>query len=45
MNEKTEDKNERMEKILAKFKEKELFRAAVKAGKLQFVIVDGKAKS
>jgi len=31
--------------MLAKFKEKELFRAALKAGKLQFVIVDGKAKS
>jgi len=45
MNNKITDKNERMEKILAKFKEKELFRAAVKAGKLQFVIIDGKAKS
>ena len=45
MNNKVTDKNERMEKILAKFKEKELFRAALKAGKLQFVIVDGKAKS
>ena len=38
-------KNERAQTMLAKFKEKELFRAAVKAGKLQFVIVDGKAKS
>ena len=45
MNNKITDKNERMEKILAKFKEKELFRAALKAGKLQFVIVGGKAKS
>ena len=45
MNKKIKDKNERMEKILAKFKEKELFRAAVKAGKLEFVIIDGKAKS
>ena len=45
MNNKVTDKNERMEKILAKFKEKELFRAALKAGTLQFVVVDGKAKS
>ena len=44
MNRKTTDKNERMEKILAKFKEKELFRAALKAGKLEFVVVDGKTK-
>jgi hypothetical protein len=45
MNKKIEDKNERARAMLAKFKEKELFRAAVKAGKLQFVVVDGKAKS
>ena len=45
MNKKTKDKNERASAMLAKFKEKELFRAAVKAGKLQFVIVDGEAKS
>jgi hypothetical protein len=45
MNKKMENKNERARAILAKFKEKELFRAAVKAGKLQFVVVDGKAKS
>jgi hypothetical protein len=38
-------KNQRAQAMLAKFKEKELFRAALKAGKLQFVIVDGKAKS
>ena len=38
-------KNQRASAMLAKFKEKELFRAAVKAGKLQFVIIDGKAKS
>jgi len=44
MNKKTEEKNERARAMLAKFKEKELFRAALKAGKLQFVIVDGKAK-
>ena len=37
-------KNQRAQAMLAKFKEKELFRAAVKAGKLQFVIVDGKAR-
>ena len=45
MSKKIEDKNERARAILAKFKEKELFRAAVEAGKLQFVVVDGKAKS
>jgi len=45
MGNKVTDKNERARAILAKFKEKELFRAALKAGKLQFVIVDGKAKS
>ena len=39
---KIEDKNERARAILAKFKEKELFRAAVKAGKLQFVVIEGK---
>jgi len=44
MNKKTEEKNERARAMLAKFKEKELFRAALKAGKLQFVSVDGKAK-
>ena len=44
MGNKVTDKNERARAILAKFKEKELFRAALKAGKLQFVIVDGKAK-
>ena len=45
MSNKITDKNERAHAMLAKFKEKELFRAAVRAGKLQFVIVDGKAKS
>ena len=45
MSNKIENKNERARAMLAKFKEKELFRAAVKAGKLQFVIIDGKAKS
>jgi len=45
MNKKIEDKNERARAMLAKLNEKELFRAAVKAGKLQFVVVDGKAKS
>ena len=44
MSNKIENKNERARAMLAKFKEKELFRAAVKASKLQFVIVDGKAK-
>ena len=38
-------KNQRAQAMLAKLKEKELFRAAVKAGKLQFIVVDGKAKS
>ncbi len=45
MNKKLTDKNERARAMLAKLKEKELFRAAVKTGKLQFVVVDGKAKS
>jgi len=45
MGNKVTDKNERARAMLAKFKEKELFRAALKAGKLQFVVVDGKAKS
>ena len=45
MNKKIEDKNERARAMLAKLKEKELFRAAVKAGKLQFVVMDGKARS
>ena len=45
MSKKKTDKNERARAMLAKFKKKELFRAAVKAGKLQFVVVNGKAKS
>ena len=45
MNKKTEDKNQRAQAMLAKLNEKELFRAAVKTGKLEFIIVDGKAKS
>jgi len=45
MSNKVTDKNERARAMLARLNEKELFRAAVKAGKLQFVIVDGKAKS
>ena len=45
MGKKVTDKNERARAMLAKFKEKELFRAALKAGKLQFVIVDGEVKS
>jgi len=44
MSNKVTDKNERARAMLARLNEKELFRAAVKAGKLQFVIVDGKAK-
>jgi len=36
-------KTKRMNDLYAKLKERELFRAAVKAGKLQFVVVDGKA--
>ena len=38
MNNKIEDKNERARAMLARLNEKELFRAAVKAGKLQFVV-------
>jgi len=36
-------KTERMNDLYAKFQERELFRAAVKAGKLEFVVVNGKA--
>ena len=45
MSKKTTDKDGRARAMLAKFKEKELFRAALKTGKLEFVVVDGKAKS
>ena len=45
MNNKNTDHHKRMQETLAKLKEKELFRAAVKAGKLEFVIIDGKAQS
>ncbi len=38
-----ESKTKRMNDLCAKLQERELFRAAVKAGKLQFVVVDGKA--
>jgi hypothetical protein len=36
-------KTKRMNDLYAKFQERELFRAAVKSGKLEFVVVDGKA--
>ena len=36
-------KTKRMNDLYAKLQERELFRAAVKAGKLQFVVIDGKA--
>jgi len=38
-------KNDRAQAMLAKLNEKELFRAAVKAGKLEFVVVGRKAQS
>jgi hypothetical protein len=34
-----------MQKTLAKLNEKQIFKAALKAGKLEFVVVGGKAKS
>ena len=36
-------KTKRMNDLCAKFQERELFRAAVKSGKLQFAVIDGKA--
>tara|TARA_R110000868_G_scaffold331919_1_gene592898 strand:- start:729 stop:974 length:246 start_codon:yes stop_codon:yes gene_type:complete len=38
-------KNDRASAMLARLNEKELFRAAVKAGKLEFVVVGRKAQS
>ena len=35
-------KSKRMNDLYAKFQKRELFREAVKAGKLKFVVVDGK---
>mgnify|MGYP003140398554 FL=1 len=40
---KIKSKTKRMNDLYAKLQERELFRAAVKAGKLQFVVIDGKA--
>ena len=38
-------KNQRASAMLANLKEKQLFRAALKAGKLEFVVVGRKAQS
>ncbi len=38
------DKQKRMQAIIDKFNERILFRAAVKARKLEFVIINGKDK-
>tara|TARA_R110002073_G_scaffold222192_1_gene382404 strand:+ start:295 stop:423 length:129 start_codon:yes stop_codon:yes gene_type:complete len=38
------DKEKRMQAIIDKFNERILFRAAVKARKLEFVIINGKDK-
>tara|TARA_R110002072_G_C7564974_1_gene500576 strand:+ start:52 stop:189 length:138 start_codon:yes stop_codon:yes gene_type:complete len=45
MNNKNTEHHKRMQKTLAKLNEKQLFKAALKAGKLEFVVVGGKAKS
>ena len=42
-NKNIKSKTKRMNDLYAKFQERELFRAAVKAGKLEFVVIDGKA--
>ena len=36
-----ESKTNRMNDLYAKFQERKLFRAAVKTGKLKFVVIDG----
>ena len=38
-----EIKNKRAAALLNRFNQRELFRAAAKAGKLQFIVIDGKA--
>jgi len=42
---KNTDHHKRMRAMLAKLNEKQIFRAALKAGKLEFVVVGRKAKS
>ena len=42
---KNTDHHKRMRAMLAKLNEKQIFRAALKAGKLEFVVIGRKAKS
>ena len=42
---KNTDHHKRMRAMLAKLNKKQIFRAALKAGKLEFVVVGRKAKS
>tara|TARA_R110000803_G_scaffold21993_2_gene54903 strand:+ start:751 stop:888 length:138 start_codon:yes stop_codon:yes gene_type:complete len=45
MSNKNTEHHKRMRAMLAKLNEKQLFRAALKAGKLEFVVVGRKAQS
>ena len=45
MNNKNTGHHKRMRAMLAKLNEKQIFKAALKAGKLEFVVVGGKAQS
>ena len=45
MSNKNTEHHKRMRAMLAKLNEKQIFRAALKAGKLEFVVVGRKAKS
>jgi hypothetical protein len=45
MNNESTEHHKRMRAMIAKLNEKQIFRAALKAGKLEFVVVDGKAQS
>tara|TARA_R110001606_G_scaffold51868_1_gene128679 strand:- start:93 stop:230 length:138 start_codon:yes stop_codon:yes gene_type:complete len=45
MNNKNTDHHKRMQETLAKLNEKQIFRAALKAGKLEFVVIGRKAQS
>jgi len=45
MKNKNTEHHKRMRAMLAKLNEKQIFKAALKAGKLEFVVVGGKAQS
>ena len=45
MNNENTEHHKRMRAMLAKLNEKQIFRVALKAGKLEFVVVGRKAKS